>query len=239
MQNIDLTAAKAAKATDRRALAILAYDNATADPAGANWRGVAELLRLALPNTKAKPAAIETDSRFAQWADYEIPHNASGKRLGKSPVVIVTFADGETVRAPAVSLPGKPVNIGRAVRVAESFYQGRIVARYNSLIPDNFGTALLSVTDSEFVASIPVPAVVSAVCETTGAEYSPDDCNALLAGRLGLRAPVPVAPSKVAAAPVSPATSDFAVPSRFLASTSIVRDIPGLPVAPSCVLLAA
>lgn len=130
MQNIDLTAAKAAKATDRRALAILAYDNATADPAGANWRGVAELLRLAMPAVKAKPAAIETatDSRFAQWADYDIPQSAT-KRLGKSPIVVISFADGEIVRVPAVSLPGKPVNIGRAVRVAESFYQGRIVAR--------------------------------------------------------------------------------------------------------------
>lgn len=52
MQHIDLNAAKAAKASDRRALAILAYDNAMADPAGANWRGVAELLRLALPATR-------------------------------------------------------------------------------------------------------------------------------------------------------------------------------------------
>lgn len=201
MQNIDLTAAKAAKATDRRALAILAYDNATADPAGANWRGVADLLRLALPNTKAKAAAIETDSRFAQWADYPIPHNASGKRLGKSPVVIVTFADGETVRAPAVSLPGKPVNIGRAVRVAESFYQGRIVARCNADLTAagylgnrwDSSEMRLSVTDPEAVSHIRIPAVVSAVCETTGAEYSPDDCNALLAGRLGLRAPRPAA----------------------------------------------
>jgi hypothetical protein len=36
-----------------------------------------------------------------------------------------------------------------------------------------------------------------------------------------------------------PATSDFRAPSRFLASTSIARDIPGLPVAPSCILRVA
>jgi hypothetical protein len=129
MQHIDLNAAKAAKASDRKTLAILAYDNATASPGDANWRGVAELLRLALPNSKAKAETLETDSRFAPWADYPIPHNAGGKRLGKSPVCVVTFADGEVIRVPAVSLPGKAVNIGRALRVAVSFYHGRIVAR--------------------------------------------------------------------------------------------------------------
>ncbi|MHC2251010.1 hypothetical protein ACVILK_000702 [Bradyrhizobium embrapense] len=48
MQQIDLIAAKAAKATERRALAILAYDNAKQDPDGANWQGIADLLRLAV-----------------------------------------------------------------------------------------------------------------------------------------------------------------------------------------------
>jgi hypothetical protein len=157
MQHIDLNAAKAAKASDRKSLAILAYDNATASPADANWRGVAELLRLALPNSKAKAETLETDSRYAPWADYPIPHNAGGKRLGKSPVCVVTFADGEVVRVPAVSLPGKAVNIGRALRVAVSFYHGRVVARVNSLhigaIGDNAGRLRpFSVTDSEFTA---------------------------------------------------------------------------------------
>jgi hypothetical protein len=229
MQHIDLNAAKAAKATDRRALAILAYDNASANPAAANWRGVAELLRLALPTAKAKAIEPATESRFAPWADYPIPHNASGKRLGKSPVVVVSFADGETVRAPAVSLPGKPVNIGRALRVAVAFYQARIVGRYNALIPDNFGAGLLSSMDSEFVATIPLPAVVSVICETTGGEYDPAACSEMVARSR------PVAPATVD----SPVTADFVAPSRFLASTSLVRDIPGLPVAPSCILRVA
>jgi hypothetical protein len=226
MQHIDLNAAKAAKASDRKTLAILAYDNATASPADANWRGVAELLRLALPNSKAKAETLETDSRYAPWADYPIPHNAGGKRLGKSPVCVVTFADGEVIRVPAVSLPGKAVNIGRALRVAVSFYHGRIVARVNDCIEAfEIGTNRVSVTDSEFTSRLPVPAVVSAICETTAAEYDPAACSAFVGAS-------PVAPSPDIVAPLSPVmptlqespvAPSYKVPSRFLASTSLVR----------------
>lgn len=231
MQHIDLTAAKAAKASDRKALAILAYDNGCADPTAANWRGIADLMRLAIPATKSKPADIgESESKFAPWADYPIPHNASGKRLGKSPVVIVTFADGETVRAPAVSLPGKPLNIGRALRVARSYYHGRFVSRCNS-----YGYAVSSVCDSEFVDTIPVPAVVSAVCEASGAAFDPVACSAAISSQaipcpvVADCAPCPVAPSETIS-PVAP----FAA--RFLQSSSLASPIAGLPVAPSCVI---
>jgi hypothetical protein len=230
MQQIDLIAAKTAKAADRKALAILAYETAKADPAGANWQGIADLLRLALPPGKAKAAddIAAADSKYAAWADYVIPQSAGGKRLGKSPVVIVTFADGETVRAPAVSLPGKPVNIGRALRVALAFYQGRIVGRYNSLIPDDCGAPRLSVTDSEFVATIPVPAIVSCVCEATGAAYDPAACSAAISAQAA-PAVAPAAPS-VSEKPVAPLAG------RFLVSSSLAAPIAGLPVAPSCAI---
>jgi hypothetical protein len=239
MQHVDLKAAKAAKASDRKSLAILAYDNACQDPSSANWRGVADLLRLALPNTKAKAIETPADSRYAQWADYSIPQSAGGKRLGKSPVVVVTFADGETVRAPAVSLPGKPVNIGRALRVAVSYYQGRIVARYNALIAHDY-CERLSVCDSEFVATIPVPAVVSAICETTGAEYDPAACCEMV-GAVPVASPdiVPAIVPATADFAGVPATADFVPASRYLDSSSLVRDIPLGPVAPSCILRVA
>lgn len=165
MHKLDLATVKAAKATDRRALAILAYDNATAEPEGANWRAVADMLRLALPAPKAAkiPEGAPLDPRFTPWADYVIPQNVSAKRLGKSPIVVVTFADGETVRAPAVSLPGKPINIGRAVRVAIAFYQARMAWRAGET--------------SDWSACVAVPAIVSLNCETTGAEYDPADCS--------------------------------------------------------------
>lgn len=164
MQMIDIATVKAAKATDRKALAILAYDNATANPGGANWRAVADMLRLAMPASKAKPAETATDSRFAPWADYAIPKTATGQKLGKSPVIVVAFADGETVRAPAVSLPGKPLNIGRALRVAIAFYQCRIAGRMGA--------------NSDSAHVVAVPGILSATCETTGAEFDPADCSA-------------------------------------------------------------
>ncbi|MGY4224355.1 hypothetical protein ACVMIH_001716 [Bradyrhizobium sp. USDA 4503] len=165
MQQIDLIAAKAAKATERRALAILAYDNAKQDPDGANWQGIADLLRLSLPSAKAKAAAAETGAdNGAPWSDYDIPASAT-KRLGKSPIIVVTFFCGAVVRAPAVSLPGKPVNIGRGLRVAFAFYRARIARE--------FGKASAIGSDC-----VNVPAIVSAVCDATGAEYGADECNA-------------------------------------------------------------
>jgi hypothetical protein len=173
MQQIDLNAAKAAKANDRRALAILAYDNAKAEPSAANWQGVADLLRLCIPAAKAKASAAEIAPDGAEaWADYVIPETAT-KRLGKSPVIVVTFACGAVVRAPAVSLPGKPINIGRGLRVAFAFYRARIAREY----------AGASVIGSDCVN---VPAIVSAVCEATGAEYNASQCNEkTAAARLG------------------------------------------------------
>ncbi len=168
MQPINLASVKAAKASDRKSLAILAYDNACADPEGANWRAVADMLRLAMPVTKAKAPAT-TDSRYAAWADYPIPQNASGKRLGKSPVIVVTFAGGEMVRAPAVSMPGKALNIGRGIRVALSFYLARMAGR-----------ARRSVTDTAYIAGLDIPAVTSCICETTGAEFDPAQCAAAM-----------------------------------------------------------
>ncbi|NEV75486.1 hypothetical protein DYI24_00120 [Rhodopseudomonas sp. BR0C11] len=165
MQPVNPASVRAAKASDRKALAIIAYDTATADPQNANWRAVADMLRLALPASRtAKTAAQAAEpSRFAPWSDYSV-NSVSSKRLGKSPVVVVTFADGETVRAPAVSLSGKPINIGRALRVASAFYQARIAIRYGRTSDDS--------------QCVDVPAIVSAVCETTGAEFDPAECSA-------------------------------------------------------------
>ncbi|KGT73709.1 hypothetical protein MA20_42950 [Bradyrhizobium japonicum] len=164
MHQIDLTAARAAKASERKGLAILAYDNACQDPGAANWRAVADLLRLAIPATKAAPkaSAEAPESRFAPWADYAIPQSANGRRLGKSPVLTVTFACGAVVRAPAVSLPGKPLNIGRGLRIAFAYYRARIAR-----------TAGAFSADSDIVT---IPAIASIACDN-GAEFDATDCS--------------------------------------------------------------
>ncbi|MDI2074500.1 hypothetical protein [Bradyrhizobium sp. Mp27] len=165
MHQIDLTAARAAKASERKTLAILAYDNACQDPGAANWRAVADLLRLAIPATKAAPkaSAEAPESRFAPWADYAIPQSANGRRLGKSPVLTVTFACGAVVRAPAVSLPGKPLNIGRGLRIAFAYYRARIArAAAGAFSADSY--------------IVTIPAIASIACDN-GAEFDATDCS--------------------------------------------------------------
>lgn len=104
-----------------KAEALAAYEAAAINPA-ADWRAVAEMLRAAIPTVKAKPPASD------DWADYPVECSAR-KIVWPSPVVQVQYADGVTVRASFATLPGKPLNMGRAMRVAAAFYQGHITSQ--------------------------------------------------------------------------------------------------------------
>lgn len=106
--------------TDKRALAVAAYDDARSNPAAADWRKVAELLRDALPATRRKLTdAAPVSRRPAWWADYSIPKTYTLDS------VHVTFADGAAVRCNIISAPGKPPRIAKACRVAIAFYRAR------------------------------------------------------------------------------------------------------------------
>lgn len=111
--------------------ALAAFERAAASDMP-DWHGAALALKAALtgkgvrsmriPRAKATPAIAD------DWADYPITGNAralANNLQWPSPVLIVTFADGEIVRAPALSLRGKPVNIGRGLRIAIAFYTAR------------------------------------------------------------------------------------------------------------------
>jgi hypothetical protein len=75
----------------------------------------------------------------------------------------VTFADGETIRAPAVTTIGKPVNVGRGLRIAVAFYTARRARRTG--VRDDPGCRPA------------VPAVASCICEDTGEAYDPVKCS--------------------------------------------------------------
>ena len=87
-----------------------------------DWRGVAELFRAALradgkqaPNANKAPKAQEI-------ADY----NVDRLRLKcRSPRIAVRFMDGEAGFTHVPSAPGKPLNIGQALRVAIAMYRSR------------------------------------------------------------------------------------------------------------------
>jgi hypothetical protein len=98
-----------------KAKALAVYDAALSDPT-ADWRGVAEQLRGCLSSRKVV--------HQSEWADY--PIDCLGRKIvWPSPVIQVDFADGERVRMSFACLPGKPVNIGRGMRVALGAYEMR------------------------------------------------------------------------------------------------------------------
>ena len=129
-----------------------------------DWHRVALTLKQALT---APPALTQKSARPAAlpppvWADYPVDHLGSFKV--RNPTIVVTFANGEVVRAPAVSAKNKPVNIGRGLRVAIAYCQSRLAGRS--------GYSLLSKRRRPAV-----PAITACVCEDTGERYDAEQCT--------------------------------------------------------------
>src|SRR5262245_11367567 len=106
--------------TTRKALEALLFCLDSPSPA---VQAVAALMRPAIEDARralAKPASKPTD---AVLSDYKLPSPFRSKN--PSPRIEVWFADGEVVRVPCPSLPGKPLNVGRSLRVAIAFYRSR------------------------------------------------------------------------------------------------------------------
>jgi hypothetical protein len=103
------------------AQAELAY-RAALNSASPDWRGVVELFRAAL-RADAKRAPMPSRAPKAEEiADYSVDRL---KLKGRSPRIAVRFMDGEAVFTHVPSAPGKPLNIGRALRVAIAMYRSR------------------------------------------------------------------------------------------------------------------
>lgn len=149
----------AMKATERRAAAISAYDDACAHPDCIDWQTIAHALRRALPNVR-KVTAPETGddipggNAFAPWyASKRRPNGGSGKDFG-SVRAEITFADGWTVRAYALTYKGSSPDIAGACRAACDLW------RYKTQ-PHGY----------EWRAQ--VPEITRAYIPETGAEYDP------------------------------------------------------------------
>src|SRR3954453_3544304 len=94
----------------------LAYEAAANSPCP-DWRAVAELFRAAVAAPKQAPRA-----KAPAIADYNIDRI---KLRCRSPRIAVRFMDGEAVFTHVPSAPGKPLNVGRALRVAIAMYRSR------------------------------------------------------------------------------------------------------------------
>jgi hypothetical protein len=78
---------------------------------------------LRVPSKPATPDA----PRYAPFAEYAIPRRYRSDKAG--PTCVVTFSDGETVRMTTASIPGKPLNVGRGLKLAVAAWRSRARAK--------------------------------------------------------------------------------------------------------------
>jgi antirestriction protein ArdC len=135
----------------------LAYDAAINSPSP-DWRAVAELFRAAMrasPTRASKPKAPAI-------ADYNVDRI---KLKCRSPRIAARFMDGEAVFTHVPSAPGRPLNIGRALRVAIMMYRSRRTVR------QRYGFR-------EYDRAMPVPEIFQVRCLETDELFDVDICNA-------------------------------------------------------------
>ncbi len=97
----------------------LAYD-AALNSSFPDWRGVAELFRAALRTAPVAKSPKPPQAHTPEIADYSVDRI---KLKCRSPRLAVRFMDGEAVFTHVPSAPRKPLNVGRALRVAIIMYR--------------------------------------------------------------------------------------------------------------------
>jgi hypothetical protein len=145
------------------AQAQLAYVAAINSPCP-DWRTVAELFRAALPIArKREPKSSKAPQpEVPTLADYNVDRI---KLKCRSPRIAVRFMDGEAVFTHVPSAPGKPLNVGRALRVAIAMYRSR------RTVQQRLGFR-------EYDRAMPVPEIYQLRCLETDELFDVDACNA-------------------------------------------------------------
>jgi hypothetical protein len=140
----------------------LAYEAAISSPCP-DWRAVAELFRAALPAArKREPRSKAPQSEVPPLADYNVDRI---KLKCRSPRIAVRFMDGEAVFTHVPSAPRKPLNIGRALRVAIAMYRSRKAVRQR-------------LGFREYDPAMPVPEIFQVRCLETDELFDVEACNA-------------------------------------------------------------
>ena len=137
------------------AQAFLAYDAALRS-SSPDWRAVAELFRAAL---RASPKRLS--AAVPEIADYNVDKI---KLRGRSPRIVVRFLDGEAVFTHVPSAPGKPLNVGRALRVAIAMYRSRRTVQQRLGFRD-------------YDRAMAVPEIFQVRCLETDELFDVDACN--------------------------------------------------------------
>ena len=142
----------------------LAYHAAINNPCP-DWRAVAELCRAAL-KAAPKRQSKTPKANAPEIADYNVDRI---KLKCRSPRIAVRFMDGEAVFTHVPSAPGKPLNVGRALRVAVAMYRSR------RAVQNRLGFR-------EYDRAMPVPDIYQVRCLESDELFDMDACNAHTAG---------------------------------------------------------
>jgi hypothetical protein len=137
-----------------------AYEAATNDPCP-DWRAVVELFRAAMRAEPVKRGGRAKTAARTELADYNIDRI---KLKCRSPRIAVRFMDGEAIFTHVPSAPGKPLNFGRALRVAISMYRSR------QEVQKRLGLR-------QYDRAIAVPEIFQVRCLETDELFDPILCN--------------------------------------------------------------
>ena len=137
-----------------------AFDAAMNSPCP-DWRAVAELFRAAMQAGLVKRGAKAKTTATGEIADYNVDRV---KLLCRSPRIVVRFMDGQAVFTHVPSAPSKPLNVGRALRVAVVMYRSRKGVQRRAGF-------------RECDRAIPVPEIFQVRCLETDELFDVDACN--------------------------------------------------------------
>ncbi|MCC8963741.1 hypothetical protein H8A95_15835 [Bradyrhizobium sp. Pear76] len=150
---------ESSRAAAEEALAAFEREAASDRP---DWHGAAlKLKRALMPAPRTLTQKVTSALPAPVWHDYPVDKTSSFAIRTDS--LVVTFADGEVVRAPAVSIKTRPTNIGRGLRVAIAFYQARMCWRRGIRFRPGVHAA--------------VPAIALCICEDCGETFDPGICT--------------------------------------------------------------
>lgn len=141
--------------TELRTGALEAYNAALASPQTADWQMVARQLAQTMPKPKT------TNVNRNDWAHYA-PPSWKARTYQRTDCQVV-FNDGQVIRVPNTSDARKPINWGKAIKVAIDYYRARMTAGQNPMLPYDH---------------LAVPQIRS--CQTMDGRFRVDPCTANL-----------------------------------------------------------
>jgi hypothetical protein len=127
--------------------------------------------------SRSKRASMATPiaSEYAPFADYQIKRYRTD-RVG--PTCIVEWSDGQITRLSVASLPGKPLNVGRALRVSLTAWESR--ARKKQCRPRHIPRDVCDAARAALLVTLPRPNVIACRFEREGetiGRFDPAECN--------------------------------------------------------------